>query len=629
MSELALKLIAENKDKYARGEDARVLDLGNCGLMEVPEEVGELVWLEELKISLNELDFLKEIMYNSESYGENIFKAFLLSKKIVVKIPNLPKLKKLIIKKNSAIIDLGFISNLNGLNTLICKSVVLFSLNGIEKLTNLKNLDISNTIVQDFSVLGYLTNLRVLNCSRTYLEEVSFIAKLPFLQNLYLGSTWIRGIEQLQYLKDLRRLELQYSSDVSDLTPLADLDQIREINLAYTAVVDLSPLQKLLKKEKKISRKYSKNTINIRGCKIVIPPPEIIKKGNEVILNYFAERSKQQFKNTEIKLILIGNSTAGKTSLSRYLRERIYQSGQPTTHGIHNYRWQPEGRDMQVNCWDFGGQEYYHATHRLFLSRNAVYTLVWDAQTDQGGVEPTDIYYENDPKPYAVQLEHFPQAWWLKNIRHYIRESNPPVPILMVQNKCARDDIQRVSGVFEKSPYNMHPVWLDNHIDIEAAAVHLANPQPHTKKWQRSFEEFEERLLDKLESQLTHYEFAVYHRDIRDKVRELAAADTTDLPYADFEQICRDIEPDAKMDLVEIYLRDITGDILYYSHNERLRERVFLRPDWVCNSIYQIGSRISCPKATSPVSWRIGAVRRNSGFSGKMVCCSKRRAAQH
>lgn len=48
MSELALKLIAENKAKHARGEDARVLDLGNCGLTEVPEEVGELVWLEEL-----------------------------------------------------------------------------------------------------------------------------------------------------------------------------------------------------------------------------------------------------------------------------------------------------------------------------------------------------------------------------------------------------------------------------------------------------------------------------------------------------------------------------------------------------------------------------------------------------
>jgi hypothetical protein len=28
MSELALKLIAENKAKHARGEDARILDLG-------------------------------------------------------------------------------------------------------------------------------------------------------------------------------------------------------------------------------------------------------------------------------------------------------------------------------------------------------------------------------------------------------------------------------------------------------------------------------------------------------------------------------------------------------------------------------------------------------------------------
>ena len=32
MSELALQRIAENKAKHARGEDARVLDLGNCGL---------------------------------------------------------------------------------------------------------------------------------------------------------------------------------------------------------------------------------------------------------------------------------------------------------------------------------------------------------------------------------------------------------------------------------------------------------------------------------------------------------------------------------------------------------------------------------------------------------------------
>ena len=51
MFELALRRIRENKDKHARGEDASFLDLGNCGLTKVPQEIGELVWLEGLSLS--------------------------------------------------------------------------------------------------------------------------------------------------------------------------------------------------------------------------------------------------------------------------------------------------------------------------------------------------------------------------------------------------------------------------------------------------------------------------------------------------------------------------------------------------------------------------------------------------
>src|SRR5262249_52998209 len=46
MSDLALQLIAENKRSRAT-----FLDLGNCGLTEVPAEVGELVWLESLSLA--------------------------------------------------------------------------------------------------------------------------------------------------------------------------------------------------------------------------------------------------------------------------------------------------------------------------------------------------------------------------------------------------------------------------------------------------------------------------------------------------------------------------------------------------------------------------------------------------
>lgn len=51
MSNLALQLIAENKAKHERGEDASYLDLGNCGLTELPAAIGALTWLETLILS--------------------------------------------------------------------------------------------------------------------------------------------------------------------------------------------------------------------------------------------------------------------------------------------------------------------------------------------------------------------------------------------------------------------------------------------------------------------------------------------------------------------------------------------------------------------------------------------------
>jgi internalin A len=48
MSELALQRIREAKEQRLTR-----LDIGNCGLTEIPEEVFELTWLEELNINQN------------------------------------------------------------------------------------------------------------------------------------------------------------------------------------------------------------------------------------------------------------------------------------------------------------------------------------------------------------------------------------------------------------------------------------------------------------------------------------------------------------------------------------------------------------------------------------------------
>ncbi len=73
MSELALKLITENKKTRSP-----FLDLGNCGLTEVPEEIGELVWLEELSFASE----FKNAPLNSDGIGDEIISLLNFKKKL-------------------------------------------------------------------------------------------------------------------------------------------------------------------------------------------------------------------------------------------------------------------------------------------------------------------------------------------------------------------------------------------------------------------------------------------------------------------------------------------------------------------------------------------------------------------
>ncbi|MBL7794078.1 MAG: leucine-rich repeat domain-containing protein [Saprospiraceae bacterium] len=710
MSELALKLIAENKARHARGEDASYLNLGGCSLGRLPN-LSDMAWLKTLVLSDGWLDFdndrwiesrmilhnvnlLSDISDGSLPTGLRILCAggshsFKWEISNLDFLKNLTDLERLDLRytgirnwdflknlTNLQTLDLtgnyinngDFLKNLTNLQILNLSNNLISDGRGVKNLTNLQILNLSNNLISDGGFLKNLTNLQrlsiyknkitngdflknltnlqSLNLSNNQINSIDFLKNLTNLQSLNLSNNLISTVDEIdlpnleilsfysnkitnisvEKLKNLKTIDLDYNKITSisfenllnlnkisakhnDITHinLNNSTNIKSINLGYNKITSLEPFIYLIQKsiQVELSEYGAMNKeeyINLNHNPIKHPAIEIVAQGNAAILQYFSERSKQQFKNTQIKLILLGNSTAGKTSLSRYLRESIFEIGQSTTEGIvGTEKWNPPGREMQVNIWDFGGQEYYHATHRLFLSRNAVYALVWDAKTDKGGIEPTEIYYENDSQAYTVPLEHFSKAWWLKNIHFNLnkyarheREGEAPIPILLVQNKCAAGEgyeMQDVPNEFGDTPYHLPAKWRNNHIDLAEATSEQANGEQG--EWTMRFKLFETELLKTLESQMATYEFAVYHRDIRDRVRVLASGETpvNEMSWTDFEAMCRDIESDAKMDLVQIYLRDITGDVLYFDQNERLRHRVFLRPDWVCNRIYAILSR--------------------------------------
>ena len=82
-----------------------------------------------------------------------------------------------------------------------------------------------------------------------------------------------------------------------------------------------------------------------------------------------------------MKLLLVGEGGAGKTSLAKKIQDERYPLNplEASTEGINVIRWdfeRPSNKRFRVNIWDFGGQAIYHATHQFFLTRRSAYALV-------------------------------------------------------------------------------------------------------------------------------------------------------------------------------------------------------------------------------------------------------------
>ena len=93
----------------------------------------------------------------------------------------------------------------------------------------------------------------------------------------------------------------------------------------------------------------------------------------------------------QAKLLLVGPGNVGKTWLLKALQGHV-PNVKESTKGMEIAREplpvphpREAERSLQLNCWDFGGQEHYQITHQIFFSAKAVYLLVWKPRT---GIDP-------------------------------------------------------------------------------------------------------------------------------------------------------------------------------------------------------------------------------------------------
>ena len=93
-----------------------------------------------------------------------------------------------------------------------------------------------------------------------------------------------------------------------------------------------------------------------------------------------------QIQYTNAKVLLVGDTSAGKTGLSMRLAGKPWKASDSTV-GAWATHWNlgsvsAEGLEREVWLWDFGGQADQRLIHQLFMEKTAVAVLVFDGQKD-------------------------------------------------------------------------------------------------------------------------------------------------------------------------------------------------------------------------------------------------------
>ena len=83
--------------------------------------------------------------------------------------------------------------------------------------------------------------------------------------------------------------------------------------------------------------------------------------------------------NKEIKVVLVGESQTGKTSLlNRFQRRTMRTQSQQIGASCYNLELEYKGKPMVFQVWDTAGDEKYHSINRYFYKDASVVLIVYD-----------------------------------------------------------------------------------------------------------------------------------------------------------------------------------------------------------------------------------------------------------
>ena len=484
------------------------LNLMAEGISELPDEIGQLTDLQTLDLSRNQLTSLPEA------------------------IGQLTNLRILSLEFNKLTSLPESIGQFINLKKFYCHDNQLTSLpESISKIGTLAAfLFGDNRIEQVPRWIGQLRDLEVLDLDGCQLSTVpKWISQLTRLKQLHLQRNQLSSVpDWIVQLVNLEELMLG-NNQLAALPPsLAQLEELERLDL------DGNPLNPALQ--------------------------SAYKAGLPEVMAYL--RSLEEAEPLyEAKLVLVGEGDVGKTTLLKALRGREGEEprkDEPTTHGvqidIHALHLPHPGKEdveIQLNAWDFGGQEVYRVTHQFFFSRRSLYLVVWEPRRGVGQCQVED---------------------WLKLIRLRVGDD---ARVLIISTYCRTGEhIARIDEpVFERD----FGAMIGGFHEVDSL---VDDPDTGDKV---GIAELKQLIADAAAG--LEQMGMPFNRDWTAARDELLARPEPRISYQDFSAVCANhgLAPIDAETLAHL-LHDL-GYIVHYADDERLREDVILQAEWLTKAI--------------------------------------------
>ncbi len=117
----------------------------------------------------------------------------------------------------------------------------------LKSLTKLKYLEMVLGNIKDLSPIQDIQSLEILKCTaQEKFSNLKPISNLVNLKELYIGHTAVKNLKPISALKNLQKLSL-YGSKVTDISPLSQLESLQHLDLHHTKVSSIQNLPKQLK----------------------------------------------------------------------------------------------------------------------------------------------------------------------------------------------------------------------------------------------------------------------------------------------------------------------------------------------------------------------------------------------